>query len=106
MRSEHDADGFVATLTRMAGYANMRTPLHPQRRIADRGIVPERFRKLADYLATVNLSATSAWRYKLQVQQRPTGAATRVVITEYAMPRLTIEPHDVRLDARGMVWFS
>jgi hypothetical protein len=33
-------------------------------------------------------------------------AATRVIITEYNLPRKTIEPHDVIVDADGIVWFS
>jgi virginiamycin B lyase len=37
---------------------------------------------------------------------RPTGAATHVIITEYDLPRVTIEPHDVYRDAKGMIWFS
>jgi virginiamycin B lyase len=37
---------------------------------------------------------------------RPTGRGTRVIITEYDLPRETIEPHDVIVDADGMVWYS
>jgi hypothetical protein len=37
---------------------------------------------------------------------RPTGRATRVIITEYDLPRKIIQPHDVIVDADGMVWFS
>jgi len=29
-----------------------------------------------------------------------------VIITEYNLPRKTIEPHDVIVDADGIVWFS
>ncbi len=105
-RSEHDADDFIPLLMRMAGYANMSTPLHPQRRVAARTGVAERFRKFATYLASINLSQGPAWRYPLQTTPRPTGRATRAIVTEYAMPRATIEPHDVRMDAAGMLWFS
>src|SRR6185312_923615 len=28
------------------------------------------------------------------------------VVTEYALPRPTIEPHDVMVDGDGMVWFT
>ena len=34
------------------------------------------------------------------------GRATRVIITEYDMPRPTIAPHDVRTDADGIIWYS
>jgi virginiamycin B lyase len=106
MRSQHDADEFMQIIPRMAGYANMSTPSHPQQRIAERAFKPERFRKLAEYLATVNLSEAPQWQYPLKTLPRPSGPATKVVITEYPMPRDTIEPHDVRIDADGMLWFS
>ena len=68
-------------------------------------------RKLAAYLATVNLSrahdrGSEGWNYELQTLPRPKGRATRVVITEYELPRATIAPHDVRTDAAGHVWYS
>jgi virginiamycin B lyase len=106
VRSQHDADEFVPLLQRMADYANMSTPLHPQRRVVAREVAPERFRKFATYLATINLSEAPQWDYALKTLARPQGLATHVVITEYAMPRATIEPHDLRMDASGMVWFS
>ena len=37
---------------------------------------------------------------------RPAGRATRVIVTEYDLPRLTTEPHDVIVDAQGAVWYS
>jgi virginiamycin B lyase len=37
---------------------------------------------------------------------RPSGRATRVIITEYDLPRATTEPHDVIVDAQGTVWYS
>jgi virginiamycin B lyase len=63
-------------------------------------------RKVAAYLATVNLSGGPAWPYALRPAARPSGRATRVVVTEYALPRPTIAPHDVRTDAAGFVWYS
>ena len=61
---------------------------------------------MAEYLATVNLSKSATWPYELKTLPRPKGAATRVVITEYDMPRKSIAPHDVRTDAQGYVWYS
>jgi virginiamycin B lyase len=103
-RSTHPADQWVSVLERMAGYANNTTPDHPQRRAAERKLAPERARKTAEYLARINLSA-GPWTYPLKTLARPTGRATRVVITEYALPRPSIAPHDVRVDPDG-VWYS
>jgi virginiamycin B lyase len=103
-RSTHVANEWVSVLERMAGYANNTTPNRPQRRAVERKLAPERARTTAEYLARINLSA-GPWTYPLTTYARPTGRATRVVITEYALPRPSIAPHDVRVDRDG-VWYS
>jgi len=110
-RSTYDAESFVPVLERMAQYANNTTQAHVQSRVAAREVNDESLRKLAAYLATVNLSRGPKWNYKLQTLPRPRGRATRVVITEYDMPEKTIAPHDVRVvrdrqSGDGNVWFS
>ena len=40
------------------------------------------------------------------VQPRPQGRQTKVVITEYEVPRLEISAHDTAGDAQGRVWYS
>ncbi len=104
-RSKYDSDALVAVLKRMATYANNSTPAKPQKRAVERKFEEEALRKLADYLATVNLSR-GAWPYPLKTLARPSGRATRVLITEYDLPRRTIAPHDVRTGPDGMVWYS
>src|SRR5262245_46117360 len=37
---------------------------------------------------------------------RPTGKATRVIYTEYDLPRDVIQPHDVVVDRDGIAWYS
>ena len=56
--------------------------------------------------ASVNLHSHTTWEYDFKPFPRPKGRATRVVITEWDLPRPTIEPHDVVLDSKGMAWFS
>jgi streptogramin lyase len=113
VRSKYDSDGFLTQiLPRMQGYVNQSIPAHPQLRRAER-LMEERgdqrvqvYRALADFLGTVNLSVGSAWSYPLRTFARPTGRATRVIYTEYRLPRETISPHDVIADADGIVWYS
>jgi streptogramin lyase len=105
-RSTYDTDGFVAVLERMAQYANNTTQARVQYRLVHRDLHEDAVRKVAAYLATINLSSRPSWSYKLQTLPRPTGRATRVIITEYQLPRPTIAPHDVRTDAQGDVWYS
>src|SRR5258708_27027720 len=105
--STHDADEFTQVITRMMGYAQVSQPIKPKRRVeANRGGDPEQYRKQAEFLSTVNLSSVSQWEYHLKTLPRPTGNATHVIITEYNLPRPTIEPHDVIVDEHGMVWYT
>ena len=112
-RSNHNADELMQVLLpRMQGYVNQSIPQHPQLRRAER-LMEERgdqrvrvYRNNAEYLASVNLSTRSQWNYELKTLPRPSGVATRVVYTEYDLPRETISPHDVVVDAAGTVWYS
>lgn len=106
VRSTYTAGQFYPVLQRMTRYANNTTQVKVQLRLARRDAPDDFLRRLAAYLATVNLSSAPTWPYKLQTLPRPSGRATHVVITEYALPRQTIAPHDVRTDARGNVWYS
>jgi len=105
VRSKYDADALMPLLKRMANYANNTTMAHVQPRVAEREVHDDRARKVAEHLAMINLSK-GTWSYELKTLPRPKGRATRVVITEYDLPRKTIAPHDVRTDADGMVWYS
>jgi streptogramin lyase len=91
----------------MNGYAQVSQPIKPQPRMDPEWAgKPEDYRKQADYLATINLSSSAQWDYQLKTLTRPTGRATKVIITEYDLPRPTIEPHDVIVDDRGIVWYT
>jgi virginiamycin B lyase len=109
VRSTHDTEEFVQIFDRMSGYYPGSTPEHPQRLIgAARRAVGQGpgMRATAEYLASINLSNDDTWAYKLQTLPRPKGRATRVIVTEYDLPRKKIQPHDVILDAQGQVWFT
>jgi streptogramin lyase len=106
LRSTYNADELFAVLKRVTQYANNTTVERVQPRVAERHVSEPLLRKVADYLAGINLSRNATWPYELKTLPRPSGKATRVVITEYDMPRKSIAPHDVRTDADGMVWYS
>jgi virginiamycin B lyase len=113
VRSQYDADAFTKTiLPRMQGYVNQSIPQHPQLRKAER-LMEERgdqrvqvYRTTAEFLATINRSAAQKWSYELKTLARPKGRATRVIYTEYDLPRETISPHDVIVDRDGIAWYS
>jgi virginiamycin B lyase len=111
VKSPHTADDFMHVLPRMQAYVNQSIPAAPQLRRAER-LMEERgdqrvqvYRALADYLSQINQSR-GAWSYALKTLARPKGKGTRVVITEYDLPRETIQPHDVVVDADGIAWYS
>ena len=110
VKSTHDADEFMQVFQRMAGYYPGSTPLQPQRLVGDarrEGMLRgANVQATAEWLASVNLSSSPTWEYPLKTLPRSKGKATRVIITEYDLPRQTIEPHDVIVDADGMVWYS
>ena len=107
VRSNHDADEWTQVIVRMNGYGPVSQPIKPQPMLdPERSGSPNQFRKQAEYLARINLSQVSQWEYPLKTLPRPTGRATRVIITEYDMPRPTTEPHDVLVDRDGAVWYS
>jgi virginiamycin B lyase len=109
-KSSHDANDFSTNvLERMRGYANSAWDFQPQRRLIPRGLqrnfgadAP----KISGYLASINLSKTGKLDYAMKTLPRPKGRATRVIYTEYDVPRPMTQPHDVILDEAGTVWFS
>src|ERR1044072_7312944 len=112
MKSRHSTDDFMQVLPRMQGYVNQSIPAAPPRRRAER-LMEERgdqrvqvYLGLAGYLSAINLSDGSQWSYPLKVLPRPKGKATRAIITGVHLPRETIQPHDVIVDADGNAWYS
>jgi streptogramin lyase len=113
-RSHHDAQALVRVIERMSGYPPLAFPLMPQRtpspRIGGGPVSTERqqqaWRRQADYLSRVNLSAGSQWTYPFKLLPRPKENATRVIYTEYDLPARTRQPHDVIVDSHGMVWYA
>ena len=126
VKSRHTAEEFVGTIQRMATYypdgtavsasGRGRAQLQNERSLErteqnpspDWGIAPGApVTDLARYLATVNLSGgKSTWPYELKTLPRPTGQATRVIITQWDMPRRGTVPHDMDMDANGIFWYT
>jgi virginiamycin B lyase len=108
VQSTHTPEEWMPLFDRMAKYCPCSTPSRPQAMARPpHGELPLAVRQAASqYLASINLSTKSNWDYPLKTMPRATGKATRVIVTEYALPRPTIEPHDVVVDSDGIVWFS
>jgi len=107
VRSTHNSDEWTRVISRMRGYGAVSQPIKPQPMLdRSRSGTPEQFRKFADYLATINLSATDKWQYELKTLPRPAGRDTRAIVTQYDMVRPTTEPHDILVDQEGKVWYT
>ena len=107
--SRHTAADFLKVFDRMAGYYPGASDLQPQRLIGAHRRPPlpaGTEQKFAEYLAGINLSARSAHPFELKSFPRPSGRATKVIVTEYDLPRKEIQPHDVIVDPNGVVWYS
>src|SRR5260370_18964089 len=84
---------------------------HPQPLLAGpRGERPavngEAAKAAAEFLASVSLGNSEVAEYPLKTLPRPKGRSTKVLITEYDLPRRNALPHDVIVDRDGKVWYS
>jgi virginiamycin B lyase len=105
LESTYDVNMWKQTLVRMRNYepgASFSYPFMLPERLGPRPADQD----FAEYLASVNLSAKRTWDFELKSFPRPKGKATKVVITEYDLPRFDAEPHDAVMDADGMIWYS
>lgn len=104
VQSTYDAAGWQTTFARMRGYSEQAVITHPVELPFKVTVTPDP--DFAEYLTTINLSSKAKWDYELKTLPRPTGRATRVIITEYDLPDPTRLPHDADLDDKGMIWYN
>ena len=113
-RSRYDVDKLTSVIERMSTYPQLSFPMKVQKLVARRvggGEDPLEqrqagWRRQAQYLSTINLSASPEWHYQFKTLPRPKGRATRVVYTEYDLPNKTRQPHDVIVDSHGLAWYA
>lgn len=125
MKSNHTAGEFVDVITRMQKYYTDGSAVSRDKRGRGQIGIPDQVaaadenpiwgreplgvpkKELAEYLATINLSGgKTTWPYELKTLPRPKGKATRVIITQYDMPRPDTVAHDLDLDSSGTIWYT
>jgi virginiamycin B lyase len=112
VRSTHDVKEFMAVQARMGTYANQSVPTRIQKRLAERLLEERGDSRLkaqeerAEFLSSINLSGGDTWSYQLKPLPRLTGESTKVIITEYDLPRNSIEPHDVIIGKDGNAYYT
>jgi len=103
--SLHEAAEMAQVVQRMGTWAQGSMPTHPQPQLGRSIGAPRPGETALGQYISINLSAGER-SYPLKTDPRPRGKATRVIITEYDLPRSIAMPHDVQMDSRGMVWYS
>ena len=103
--SRYDPSSWLVTINRMRNYGPASSiakpqmlPFHQQQRPGDV--------EFAKYLSSINLSSKPQWDFELKTLPRPHGDATKVVVTEYDLPRPDAQPHDAVMDSQGMIWYD
>jgi streptogramin lyase len=108
--SHFTAQDFGGVMNVMAGFANQASDLEPQRKLELPQSIAAHWGEgkatLAKFMASNDESATGKLGYPLKTLPRPSGQGTNVIYTVYALPRASIQPHDVVVDRSGTVWFS
>jgi streptogramin lyase len=106
-RSHYNAADLEKTAARMSTYYEGTQPERPQLQKPQPKVRYQFISaKDAEYLSTLNLSSASQWQYPLKTLPRPRGKATRVIVTQYDLPRQYAMAHDVVPDMEGNVWYS
>jgi len=105
LESHYDAAGWMTTFARMRGWDQVSSINNPVKS-PDHGGAPFGNDEFAKFLTTINLSSRPTHDFELKTLPRPTGANTKVIITEYDLPRPEAQPHDVAPDKSGVIWYQ
>jgi virginiamycin B lyase len=108
MRNRYDERSWHVILQRMiqGGGSPLINMSHPTPATLDRAhrsaLLDEDF--LANWLSQVR--GPDSKDAPIYFLPRPKGASTKVVITEYELPRELLAPHDVSGDSKGNIWYT
>jgi virginiamycin B lyase len=104
-KSTHEAAEWPAIIVRMRMAGPASTVAHPVSVPYKVGPSPND-PAFGEYLSSINLShGRKTWDYELKTLPRPAGKATKVIVTEYDLPRPDALPGDVVRDEQGMIWY-
>jgi streptogramin lyase len=110
--AQHDVEEWKQVFNRMGRYYPGSTPSRPQLLVSGGArserprVNPNEAQAAAEFLYSFNPANPDAREFELKTLPRPTGAATKVIVTEYDLPRKDSLPHDVVVDADGKAWYS
>jgi virginiamycin B lyase len=104
-RARHDEPGWRLIIERMTrgGGSPLILQREPGKRAVGRSGLPYE-EVITKWLARIR--GPEAEDPPMLVLARPRGEATRVIITEYELPRTLLAPHDVHGDSQGNIWYT
>jgi virginiamycin B lyase len=102
LRNRYDARSWALIVDRMFNYGNA-ILLSRVKGTSGRGS-GEGQKIISNWLAKVR--GPESVDAPLHVFPRPRGASTRVVVTEYELPRQLLSAHDVSGDSKGNIWYT
>jgi virginiamycin B lyase len=105
MESKYDKAGWMTTFKRMRGWDQVSSITNPVP-LPEKSGATFGSEDFAQFLASINLSARALHDFELKTLPRPRGADTKVIVTEYDLPRDDAEPHDAAPDKSGMIWYQ
>jgi virginiamycin B lyase len=100
LKNRYDENGWRLILDRMMHYSTAALVV-PK---ASSASVDKDFDTILKWLSNVRSPQTRG--APLHGFSRPQGTSTRVVITEYELPRALLAPHDVAGDSQGNIWYT
>jgi virginiamycin B lyase len=116
LKSTYDVAGWKTTFQRMWNWASVSAINKPvpspvpqgawRFGITESADIHATDQEFAEYLAGLNMSTKSTFNFKFKTLPRPRGEDTKVVVTEYDLPRADAQPHDAVSDADGIVWYT
>src|SRR5216684_1445678 len=108
----HTPEEWKNVFVRMGRYAPESVPTRPQLLLqgglrSERPRVPANMMEAAaEFLVSANVNNPDNEGQVFKRIARPKGRATKVIITEYDLPRKEALPHDVVVDPDGHAWYS
>jgi len=105
LQSTYDKAGWMTTFKRMKGWDQVSSITNPVPS-PDKGGAPFGSEDFAQFLSSINLSSHATHDFELKTLPRPHGEDTKVIVTEYDLPRPNAEPHDAAPDKSGMIWYQ
>ena len=105
LQSTYDAAGWMETFKRMRGWDQVSSITRPIPS-PDKGGAPFGSEEFAKYLSSINLSSRPTHAFELKTLPRPRGEDTKVIVTEFDLPRRNAEPHDAAPDQSGAIWYQ